>query len=378
MCIGKVYKAAQKFGIFLHAKYLEILCNGIIYKDDSLPLVVNKGFKLLSKRMVMILLLTDFGYKLSKNKDKLVITYPNEKEAEYQIKDIEAVYLAGEGRLSKSILIELMNRNIDVLFLSKTGKPLAYVIPAMTEPRIWKFWQKQFNLDEKKKMFLARNFALNAIKSKADILTFISRDRKRTDKERSNKIIVYRNRIRGLEKYAKNLKIKNYEESRMKLMGLEGFSARLYFEALRLIIPESLGYNGLRTKKPPKDLFNAAISYGYGFLKYFVEKQLIMNGINPYYGFLHKQVDKTKSFLTFDMMEGFRHIFIDRAIISMISRRTLSSKHCKKEKDGVYLNRNGIKLILKKLHEERNKKYGKLINEEVKDFINFINFDKED
>lgn len=48
----------------------------------------------------VIIFLTDFGYKLSKRGKNLVITYPNKKESEHPISDIEALYLAGEGRIS--------------------------------------------------------------------------------------------------------------------------------------------------------------------------------------------------------------------------------------------------------------------------------------
>lgn len=319
----------------------------------------------------MIIYVSEFGYRVSKEKENLVITYANGTEAKHQLRDIEGVYLAGEGRISKAIMVELIKRDIDVVLLSKSGKPLIYLIPTWTKPKIWKLWEKQLNLNKHKKIALARKFVLNSVKAKADILTFMIKNRKRTNVNIANILARYRNRIRGIEKKIKSLK-GNYEELRRQFIGLEGFSARLYFESLKYALPSNIGFKGLRTRNPPKDLFNAAISFGYGYLKYFVEKEFWLNGINSYYGLLHTEADKIKPFLTFDMMEGFRHWFIDKIVIGMINKNLLTLKHIKQVKDGVHLNKSGVKLLMQKLHEKRVDKFQKLISKEVEYFLNFM------
>ena len=153
-------------------------------------------------------------------------------------------------------------------------------------------------------------------------------------------------------------------------MGWEGFSAKLYFEALRLIIPKEFGYTGIRTRRPPKDLFNASISFGYAYLKYLIERKLLLLGINPYYGILHEESDKVYPFLAFDMMEGFRHSFIDRAVINLISKRKLNpNKHSIKFHDGIFLNKHGKENVYKMLHSLGNKKFYKLMDNEIKTFL---------
>ena len=205
-----------------------------------------------------IIYITEFGYKVSKEKEDIVITYANGTEAKYPLENIEGVYLAGEGRISKAIMIELVERNIDVLLLSKQSKPLIYLIPTWTKSRIWKLWEKQLDINKAKKLVLARKFALNSVKAKADVSTQLARNRKRTNVAVSNILASYRNRIRGVEKKIKILK-GDYEMLRKSFMGLEGFSARLYFESLTYALPKNIGFNGLRTRRPPQDLFNAAI-----------------------------------------------------------------------------------------------------------------------
>ncbi|MBI2546819.1 MAG: CRISPR-associated endonuclease Cas1 [Candidatus Aenigmarchaeota archaeon] len=323
-----------------------------------------------------IVFVSEFGYRVSKEKEDLVITYANGTETRYQLRDIKGVYLAGEGRISKAIMLELVERDIDVVLLSKSGNPLIYLIPTWTKPKIWKLWEKQLNLNQRKKIALARRFVLNSIRAKADVLTQLIRNRKKSNPSVADILTSYRNRIRGIEKKIKFLK-GDYEELRKHFMGLEGFSARLYFESLKYVIPEDIGFKGLRTRNPPEDLFNAAISFGYGYLRYFVEKEFWLNGINPYYGLLHGEADKIKPFLTFDMMEGFRHWFIDWVVISLVTKSVLkASKHIKKVKDGVHLNKSGVKILMQKLHEEKINKFQKMISKEVESFLNFMIVEK--
>lgn len=320
----------------------------------------------------MIIFANEFGYRVSKDKENLIIVYANGAEAKYQLRDIEGVYLAGEGRISKAIMVELVKRDIDVVLLSKSGKPLIYLIPTWTKPRIWKLWEKQVNLNKTKKLALARKFVLNSVKAKADVLTQLAKSRKRRNTATADILTSYRNRIRGIEKKIELLK-GNYEELRNQFMGLEGFSARLYFESLKHVIPESMGFKGIRTRKPPTDLFNAAISFGYSYLKYLVEREFWLNGINPYYGLLHEEADKIKPFLTFDMMEGFRHWFVDKIVIGLITKNWLKTeKHIKQVKGGVHLNKAGVKILMQKLHEERINKFQKLISKEIEEFLNIM------
>lgn len=70
------------------------------------------------------------------------------------------------------------------------------------------------------------------------------------------------------------------EEARDSLFGIEGEASRIYFQALSNVLPEAV-YSGTRTKRPPGDLFNAMLSYGYGILYTEVEKACILSGLNP-------------------------------------------------------------------------------------------------
>ncbi len=319
----------------------------------------------------MFVYINDYGYKASKRDQFLVVEHPSGEKEEYLISDLHAVYFAGEGRISKAIILELTHRNVDILMLSERGKPMIYVYPTSTKPKMWDLWKRQTLLDPRKKVLPVRRFVLKAISAKAKLLTELAKSRKITSKETATGLINYRNRIRGVENKVKGVKPEWFKDFRNVMMGWEGFSAKLYFESLKHVIPKEVGYEGLRRRRPPGDLFNAAISFGYSYLKYLVERELIFFGASPYYGILHQENDKVYQFLVFDLMEGFRHSFVDRIVIGLISKKILQKRHSRKFSSGVYLNKYGQGTLSNALYKERTK-VDKLISGDIKYSIKVI------
>jgi CRISPR-associated protein Cas1 len=320
----------------------------------------------------MFLYLNEYGYKVSKKENSLLVEHSDGRIDSYDLNNLDSLYFAGECRISKSTLEELAKRNMNVVILSKSGKPNFYLFPTDTKPKIINLWEKQNKIPDYRKKILLRHFANRAIKSKIIVLRELARSRKRTNKEISEILYVYANRINGLLQKIRKTKENDLKEFRRVLMGLEGFSAKLYFEALVRVIPKPFGYRGMRTRRPPKDFFNAAISFGYAYLKFIVERALILKGINPYYGILHYESDKVLPFLTFDVMEGFRHTFIDKAVINLMSRKILKlERHAKYFDGGVYINKFGIKILYREL-SKKLKITGKEMNQEISYFLKIL------
>lgn len=322
----------------------------------------------------MFLYLKEYGYKVSKRGDYLVVEHHDGKVENYSLDVLDSVYLAGECRVSKSTLEALADMDIHTVLLSRKGSPVFYVLPTGMKPKMVRFWERQSGLSEYKKKFLLRHFVINSIASKASVISRISKSRSRYNKDVSRDLYKYAKRINGILRKSREVKSKNnkFGDLRRTLMGLEGFSARLYFEALSHVVPEAFGYFGLRTRRPPRDLFNAAISFGYAYLKYIVERSLILRGINPYHGVLHFEEDKVAPFLTFDFMEGFRHTFVDRSVLNLIARRSLKpQKHASASKGGVYINKRGVGILYREL--SKNLKHtGKELNREISYFMKVV------
>ena len=87
-------------------------------------------------------------------------------------------------------------------------------------------------------------------------------------------------------------------------MGIEGAAAREYVAALGKIGPEDMRFAG-RSRQPPADGINAALSYGYAIILGEAVSALCAAGLDPAIGLLHAEQGRRPS-LALDLMEEFR------------------------------------------------------------------------
>lgn len=106
------------------------------------------------------------------------------------------------------------------------------------------------------------------------------------------------------------------------LLGLEGNLAALYFGALPFLISEEvasdLHFCG-RNRRPPKDRFNALLSFGYALLLKDVMNAILTVGLEPALGFYH-QPRSQASPLALDLLEVFRVPLVDLAVMASVNR----------------------------------------------------------
>ena len=77
-------------------------------------------------------------------------------------------------------------------------------------------------------------------------------------------------------------------------MGLESAASRIYFSCLSRLVPPEGAFDG-RSRRPPKDLANAALSYAYAILLAECTGALLAAGLEPSLGVLHASTDKRPS-----------------------------------------------------------------------------------
>jgi CRISP-associated protein Cas1 len=111
-------------------------------------------------------------------------------------------------------------------------------------------------------------------------------------------------------------------KSRETLLGLEGNMAALYFGALPGLIgaevSELLRFQG-RNRRPPKDRFNALLSFGYALLLKDVMNAILVVGLEPALGFYHQPRSQAAP-LALDLMEIFRVPLVDMVVLASINR----------------------------------------------------------
>jgi CRISPR-associated protein Cas1 len=123
------------------------------------------------------------------------------------------------------------------------------------------------------------------------------------------------------------------------LRGVEGEAARGYFAALnRIVKPQARGSFALdgRTRRPPRDRFNALLSFLYAMLMNDCRSGLEAVGLDPQLGFLHA-VRPGRAALALDLQEEFRSVLADRFALTLINRGQLTARDFDEREGGAVM-----------------------------------------
>ncbi|NJP12631.1 MAG: type I-MYXAN CRISPR-associated endonuclease Cas1 [Leptolyngbyaceae cyanobacterium RU_5_1] len=139
------------------------------------------------------------------------------------------------------------------------------------------------------------------------------------------------------------------------LLGLEGNLAAIYFGALPGLLsasaPTEFQFSS-RSRRPPKDRFNALISFGYALLLKDVMNAILTVGLEPALGFYHQPRSQAAP-LALDLMEIFRVPIVDLAVMGSINRGQWDVEEDFEVKgDRVWLSESGRRTFIS-LYERR-------------------------
>ena len=131
-----------------------------------------------------------------------------------------------------------------------------------------------------------------------------------------------------------------------EIMGMEGAASNVYFACVAGLLPPEVSFP-CRSRRPPKDMANAALSYAYSLLLGECTAALFAAGLEPSLGVLHASTDKRPS-LSLDLMEEFRPLLVDRMVFGLLRSRRLRPEHAGPSDDGagVWLTKDGKKAVV--------------------------------
>jgi CRISPR-associated endonuclease Cas1 len=136
------------------------------------------------------------------------------------------------------------------------------------------------------------------------------------------------------------------------LLGLEGAATAQYFGMWPAMISEranNLEFAG-RTRRPPRDAVNAALSYSYAVLLGETLAAVVAAGLEPRLGFLHA-ARAARPALALDLMEPFRPLIADRAVLAGLNTGRFEEDHFEERDGRVWLSDVGRRLTLVLLEE---------------------------
>ena len=110
-----------------------------------------------------------------------------------------------------------------------------------------------------------------------------------------------------------------------EVMGIEGVCSNAYFDALAACVPADVTFDGC-SRRPPRDLSNAALYDGYAILLSECVGALHAAGLEPSLGIVHAPTDKRPS-LALDLMEQFRPVLVDQTVMALLRTRKHRPEH---------------------------------------------------
>ena len=111
------------------------------------------------------------------------------------------------------------------------------------------------------------------------------------------------------------------------LLGFEGKIAALYFDSFNSMIKSELLPEfkmDSRNRRPAKDPVNALLSFGYALLVKTLTVAIVANGLDPWWGFMHRPRHGRPA-LALDLMEEFRPLIVDSVVITAINTGRLKT-----------------------------------------------------
>ena len=282
-----------------------------------------------------------------KDKDKLV--------QEVRLKDVSQVNLMGAVQISTQAVQGLMRAEIPLLYFSMGGWFYGMTQSVGLKNIMWR--REQFRHADDG--WFSLRFAKQLVEGKI----------------RNQRTLLMRNHVEPPRDALRFMKALIGEASRAdsqaSLLGIEGVAARTYFENFSGMLKvgrtreadldiatgtdstsKLLNFDfKKRNRRPPRDPVNALLSLGYSLLSKDLTVTCAAVGLDPYLGFYHKPRFGRPA-LALDLMEPFRPLVVDSAVITSINQRMLTTKHFQSAGDAVALTPSGRKAFFQ-AYEQR-------------------------
>ena len=290
---------------------------------------------------------TEHGALIRLSGGKIIIEKAKKTLAEIPKNTIEGLVILSSVQITSQAIVEFLNIGVPVTWISGTQKFYGRLesmsrVNVMRQARQIKMQDSNFSLSMAQKVIEAKLHNQQVI---------LKRYNRRRISDNVSKII---KSIDTIAKFIPNTILIS------RIMGYEGIAAKNYFSALSEIVPKDFNFEK-RSRRPPRDMFNAMLSFGYSLLMSEVHTAINTAGLHPYFGFMHAMKEHHPT-LASDLMEEWRPILVDSMVMALVSHNEIKPNNFEPEKiSGIFLNSAWRKIFLsayeKKLQTISENKY---------------------
>lgn len=253
------------------------------------------------------------------------------------VETLEVIEVFGKVQITTQCIQECLKRGINIIFYSTKGAYFGRLI----SPGHVNVMRQRKQAELGKDADFCLEFSRKIINAKIQNQIVILRRYSRNSEEDLSRPIA---EMKYMQK-----KVNTVADTVEKVMGYEGYVARIYFGALGRVVDSEFQFKG-RTKRPPLDPFNSMLSLGYSIVMNEIYGKLEAKGLNPYFGSLHSDREKHPT-LASDLMEEWRAILIDATVLSIVNGHEIKREEFYSDpgQPGVFLTEQAFKIYLKKL-----------------------------
>lgn len=273
--------------------------------------------------------------------DTIRIDVDREKKMQAPLHHIGAVVCFGDVMLSPSIMHRCADEGISIVLLDRNGRFKARLEGAVSGNILLRQAQHRASENSGFAVDVSRAVIAGKIKNARQVLMRGAREAGNVEDQQQLS--------RAADSLAGSLRNLAIADDLDVVRGIEGDSAKIYFSSLHCLLRtdarEAFTMNG-RSRRPPRDRFNALLSFLYSMTMNDCRSALESVGLDPQLGFLHT-VRPGRAALALDLMEEFRAILADRLALTLINRAQISAKDFQEREGGaVYLGDDARKIVV--------------------------------
>ena len=276
------------------------------------------------------------GSVVSKKQGRFQFQGEREAQQDIPIREISKILLYGNIHLTTPVISTCLTRQIPVVFLSQSGKYKGHLWSADGGEITSEFAQFERRNDENFRLETARSLVRGKLQNSKILLLRLNRKRR------------VRQVAEAIGSLNANLRSLWMAQTVDQIRGLEGTSAAQYFPALGRLVQVEAFRMTKRTRRPPTDPINALLSFGYTLLYNHVLSLILVEGLNPYIGNLHRS-DRKETHLAFDLMEVFRSPVVDSLVLRLVNQGIIKPDDFQlpAKNGGIYLNDDARRRFLR-------------------------------
>lgn len=279
---------------------------------------------------------------------------------------IDEVVVMGEITMTASALHLLLERNIEISYLSSYGQFKGRLSPPFSKNAILRMAQYRAHQDMTKRCELARRFVMGKLANQRQRL--LRHNRAQSDREVNLAIDQLASSIGTLEGLhlqkafiARPLASGDQRVEGTPLetiLGIEGAGSAAYFRCFGKLLTrqDQWPFPG-RVKRPPTDPVNSLLSFGYSLLTTKVASAVQLVGFDHFVGYLHSSFYGRPA-LALDLMEEFRPLIVDSVVVTLLNNRMLTPDDFIAELGAYRLKHEKRKIFFTKFEERLNEEVG--------------------